>query len=47
MAKIVLKTNSDLVVISTHGKTGLEKLIMGSVAENTLKTVKIPVLLVK
>jgi nucleotide-binding universal stress UspA family protein len=47
MAKIVKKTNSDLVVISTHGKTGLEKLIMGSVAENTLKTVKIPVLLVK
>ena len=26
MAKIVKKTKSDLVVIGTHGKTGLEKL---------------------
>ncbi len=47
MAKIVEKTDTDLVVIGTHGKTGLTKIIMGSVAENTLKTVKVPVLLVK
>jgi nucleotide-binding universal stress UspA family protein len=47
MAKIVKKTQSDLVVIGTHGKTGLEKLILGSVAESALKTVKVPVLLVK
>jgi nucleotide-binding universal stress UspA family protein len=47
MAKIVKKTRSDLVVIGTHGKTGLEKLILGSVAESALKTVKVPVLLVK
>ena len=42
MAKIVKKTKSDLVVIGTHGKTGLEKLILGSVAENALKTVQVP-----
>lgn len=47
MEKIVKKTASDLVVIGTHGKTGLEKLILGSVAESALKTVKAPVLLVK
>lgn len=47
MAKIVEKTGADLVVIGTHGKSGLQKLLMGSVAENTIKTVKIPVLLVK
>ncbi|MBI5459128.1 universal stress protein [Methanobacterium sp.] len=47
MAKITEKTGADLVVISTHGKTGLEKLIMGSVAENALKKVPVPVLLVK
>ncbi len=47
MAKIVKKTKSDLVVIGTHGKTGLEKLILGSVAENALKTVQVPLLLVK
>ena len=47
MAKIVEKTGADLVVIGSHGKTGLTKLLMGSVAENTIKTVKKPVLLVK
>ncbi len=47
MAKIVKKTKSDLVIIGTHGKTGLEKLILGSVAESALKTVQVPLLLVK
>jgi len=47
MAKIVEKTGADLVVIGSYGKSGLQKLLMGSVAENTIKTVKIPVLLVK
>lgn len=47
MAKIVKKTRADLVVIGTHGKTGLERLIMGSFAESTIKSVEIPVLLVK
>lgn len=47
MKKIVEKTGADMVVIGTHGKTGLTKLIMGSVAESTIKTVKVPVLLVK
>ncbi len=47
MEKIVKKTEADIVVIATHGKTGLEKLILGSVAESALKTVKVPVLLVK
>ena len=47
MEKIVKKTEADIVIIATHGKTGLEKLILGSVAESALKTVKVPVLLVK
>jgi len=47
MEKIVKKTETDIVIIATHGKTGLEKLILGSVAESALKTVKVPVLLVK
>ena len=45
--KIVEKTGADLIVMGTHGKTGFEKILMGSVAENVIKTVKIPVLLVK
>ncbi len=47
MQKITEKTGADLVVMGTHGKYGLTKLLMGSVAENALKTVKVPVLLVK
>jgi len=47
MAKITEKAEADVVVIATHGKTGLEKILMGSVAENTLKKVQVPVLLVK
>ena len=47
MAKITTKSGADLVVIGTHGRTGMEKLIMGSVAENALKTVEVPVMLVK
>ncbi|MBV1729763.1 MAG: universal stress protein [Methanobacterium sp.] len=47
MKKISNKTEADLIVIGSHGRTGLEKILMGSVAENTLKTSDIPVLLIK
>ena len=47
MAKIVEKTRADLLVIGSHGKTGLTKILMGSVAESALKSVKIPVLMVR
>lgn len=47
MKKIAEKSHADLVVIGSHGRTGLEKILMGSVAENTIKTLEIPVLLVK
>ncbi|EKF86466.1 universal stress protein [Methanobacterium formicicum] len=47
MAKIAQKAGADLVILSTHGKTGLERLIMGSVAENAIKKISVPVMLVK
>ncbi len=47
MAKITEKAGADLVVLSTHGKTGLERLIMGSVAESAIKKISVPVMLVK
>ncbi len=47
MANISQRMNADIVVIGTHGKKGLERLLLGSVAESILKTVNIPVLLVK
>ncbi|MDP3623675.1 MAG: universal stress protein [Methanobacteriaceae archaeon] len=47
MKKIAEKSHVDMVVIGSHGRSGIEKILMGSVAENALKTVDVPVLLVK
>ncbi len=38
--------NSDLIVIATRGRTGLERLIFGSVAEKVVRLAKCPVLTV-
>lgn len=37
----------DLIVLSTHGRTGLPHVIMGSVAENVVRTAFCPVLTVR
>ena len=38
---------ASLVVISTHGRTGLDRLLMGSVAERVVRTAPCPVLTVR
>ena len=40
------KRNTDLIVIGTRGRTGLAKLVLGSVAEGIFRTVPCPVLTV-
>jgi nucleotide-binding universal stress UspA family protein len=42
----IQKNNTDLVVIGTRGRTGLGKVLMGSVAEEIFRTVTCPVLTV-
>jgi len=37
----------DLIVLSTHGRSGLAHVIMGSVAENVVRTAPCPVLTVR
>lgn len=37
--------DADLVVLGTHGRTGLQHLLIGSVAETVLRTIDLPVLL--
>jgi universal stress protein A len=37
----------DLIVMSTHGRTGVTRLLMGSVAEAVVRRVKCPVLTLK
>ncbi len=39
--------NADLLVIGTHGRSGFNRVIMGSVAEETLRLANIPILLIR
>jgi nucleotide-binding universal stress UspA family protein len=40
------RTNQiDLIVMATHGRTGLAHLVLGSVAENVIRTAPCPVLI--
>ena len=41
------KNDIDLIVMSTHGKTGLDRFLIGSVAENVIRHSKKTVLVVK
>lgn len=36
----------DLIVMSTHGRSGLERILMGSIAEEVVRHATVPVLLV-
>ena len=46
LKETIEKSNTDLVVIGTRGRTGLAKLLLGSVAEEILRTTTCPVLTV-
>jgi nucleotide-binding universal stress UspA family protein len=39
--------SADLIIMGSHGRTGLQRLMMGSVAEEVFRSSDIPVLLVK
>jgi nucleotide-binding universal stress UspA family protein len=39
--------NIDLIVMASHGRTGLSRLLMGSIAEGVMRKAKCPVLIVK
>ncbi len=40
-------TSCDLIALSTHGREGLERWVMGSVADRLLNTTKLPMLIVR
>ena len=46
LKEAIEKNDTDLVVIGTRGRTGVEKLLLGSVAEEIFRTVPCPVLTV-
>ena len=41
------KQNADVIVMGTHGRRGVTRLVMGSDAENVVRTSPVPVLLVR
>ncbi|HRP98423.1 MAG TPA: universal stress protein [Rhodocyclaceae bacterium] len=41
------KLDADLIVMGTHGRTGIEKLVVGSTAEKVVRGARIPVLTVR
>ena len=46
LARIIEQKNIDLLVMGTHGRTGIEKTILGSVAETIFRQATCPVLTV-
>ena len=47
IVRVAQETRCDLIVLGTHGRTGLGRLLMGSVAEQVLRKAPCPVLTVK
>ena len=41
------ETNADLIVVGTKGKSGIERIVLGSVAEGVVREAPCPVLVVK
>lgn len=44
--KVAEDTNADVIVIGTHGRRGIARALLGSVAENVIRTATRPVLVV-
>ena len=47
IAEVAAEERADLVVVGTHGRTGLDRLVVGSVAERVVRLAPCPVLVVK
>ena len=43
----VEETDCDLVVMGTHGRTGLDRMLLGSVTENVVRASRVPVHVVR
>jgi nucleotide-binding universal stress UspA family protein len=47
LADEVARWRADLVVLGTHGRRGLRRMVLGSDAESVVRTSPVPVLLVR
>ena len=47
LARAAAECDADLIVMGTHGRRGLDRLLMGSDAEMVLRNSRVPVLMVR
>jgi nucleotide-binding universal stress UspA family protein len=47
IVRVAQEVEADVIVMGTHGRTGLERLFLGSVAEHVVRSAPCPVLTVK
>jgi nucleotide-binding universal stress UspA family protein len=47
IVEVARREGIDLIVMTTHGRTGLGRLLFGSVAESVLRRARVPVLLIR
>lgn len=47
IARQAKKLHASMIIMGSHGRTGLQRLLLGSVAERTLRLAACPVLIVK
>jgi universal stress protein A len=47
IAQTAKEESADLIVVGTHGRAGLDRLVLGSVAERVVRLAACPVLVVK
>ena len=47
VVRVAESIGADLIVMGSHGRRGLEKLVLGSVAQRVLSSAKIPVMVVR
>ena len=45
--KLAHEKQADMIIMGTHGRKGIDKIVFGSVAENVIKTSDIPVFTVR
>ena len=47
IARQAKKSRASMIIMASHGRTGLQRLLLGSIAEKTLRYADCPVLIVK
>lgn len=45
--QVAIDVDADLLVVGTHGRRGLSKMLLGSVAEELVRTARLPVLIAR